>query len=186
MQRFTSSGKEPAGSRTGGAGPYDAGMTVTRRVTVERNRLRFAAAHMATFRGTCEPLHGHNYDIFIELEGELAEDSWVWDFGEMKRMARELADALDHKFLLQRESRHLRITEMDDAWEVGFETRTYRFPKSDVAVLPIDNTTVERLSEWMAGQLAPALRGIEGGRFAKLTVGLEEMPGQAGWYTVDL
>jgi 6-pyruvoyltetrahydropterin/6-carboxytetrahydropterin synthase len=138
-------------------------MSVTRRVSVERNRLRFAAAHMATFRGTCEPLHGHNYDIFLEIEGEL-----------------------DHKFLLQRESRHLRITELDDGWEVGFEERVYRFPKSDVAVLPIDNTTVERLSEWMAGQLAPVLRSIEGGKFRRLTVGLEEMPGQAGWYTVDL
>ena len=161
-------------------------MSVTRRVSVERTRLRFAAAHMATFRGTCEPLHGHNYDIFLEIEGELAEDAWVWDFGELKRLARELAEALDHKFLLQRESRHLRITELDDGWEIGFEERVYRFPKSDVAVLPIDNTTVERLSEWMAGQLAPVLRSIAGGKLRRLTVGLEEMPGQAGWYTGDL
>ena len=161
-------------------------MSVTRRVSVERNRLRFAAAHMATFRGTCELLYGHNYDIFLEIEGDLAEDAWVWDFGELKRLARELAEALDHKFLLQRESRHLRITELEDGCEIGLEERVYRFPKSDVDVLPIDNTTVERLSEWMAGQLAPVLRSIEGGKFRRLTVGLEEMPGQAGWYTVDL
>ena len=44
---------------------------------------------MATFRGECEPLHGHNYDIIIELEGELSDDGWVWDFGELKREAKE-------------------------------------------------------------------------------------------------
>src|SRR5262249_7662619 len=72
-----------------------AGMEATRRLTVERNRLRFAAAHMATFRGECEPLHGHNYDVIVELEGALTEESWVWDFGEVKRETKAIADELD-------------------------------------------------------------------------------------------
>ncbi len=41
------------------------------KVTVERNTLRFAAAHFATFEDSCEPLHGHNYDVIVEVEGEL-------------------------------------------------------------------------------------------------------------------
>lgn len=161
-------------------------MDVTRRVTVERNRLRFAAAHMATFGGTCEPLHGHNYDVFVEVEGDLTEDSWVWDFGDLKRATKSIVDALDHKFLLQRESRVLEISEREGAWEVAFEDRRYVFPSSDVAVLPIDNTTAERLAEWVAGKLLTYLRGEGAQTLEKLTVGIEEMPGQAGWYTVDL
>jgi 6-pyruvoyltetrahydropterin/6-carboxytetrahydropterin synthase len=162
------------------------GMEATRRLTVERNRLRFAAAHMATFRGECEPLHGHNYDVMVELEGALTEESWVWDFGEVKRETRAIADELDHRFLLQRESKQLDITEMPESWVVAFGPRRYEFPKSDVAVLPIDNSTVERLSEWFAGRLRAKLRELGATNVRKLTVGIEEMPGQAGWYTVEV
>lgn len=161
-------------------------MTISRRVTVERNRLRFAAAHMATFFGDCEPLHGHNYDVFIDLEGDLTEDAWVWDFGDLKRTTKAIADELDHKFILQLESKLLTIEENEDSWIVSFRDRRYSFPKSDVAPLPIDNSTAERIAEWIAGKLLAHLQTREGGRFKKLTVGVEEMPGQAGWYTVEL
>jgi len=160
-------------------------MTVTRRVSVERNRLRFAAAHMATFHGECEPLHGHNYDVIVDVEGSLTADSWVWDFGDLKRTTKAIVDELDHKFLLQRESRLLRSELDGDVWRVSFEGRRYEFPASDVAALPIDNTTAERLAEWIAGRLLESLRP-KAANMTRLTVGVEEMPGQAGWYTVDL
>jgi 6-pyruvoyltetrahydropterin/6-carboxytetrahydropterin synthase len=166
-------------------GDYDLPMTVTRRVSVERNRLRFAAAHFATFLGGCEPLHGHNYDLTVELEGDLTDDSWVWDFGELKRATKAIADELDHKFILQRESRLLEILETESSWKVRFGDRGYVFPKSDVAVLSIDNSTAERLAEWFAGRLLNYLDGQGAAGVRKLTVGVEEMPGQAGWYTVD-
>ncbi len=162
-------------------------MSVTRKVTVERNRLRFAAAHMATFRGECEPLHGHNYEIIIELEGELSDDGWVWDFGELKRETKSIADELDHKFLLQRESPVLEIEERETNWAVRFADRGFVFPKSDVIALPIDNTTSERIAEWLAGRLQAVLAPLDtAAALRRLTVGVEEMPGQCGWYTVDL
>lgn len=160
-------------------------MSVQRRVTVERQRLRFAAAHMATFYGDCEPLHGHNYDLTLEIEGELTEDSWVWDFGDLKRKVKELADELDHKFLLQMKSPHLEITELEDGWQVGFKGRRYVFPKSDVLPLPITNSTAEQISEWIAGRLLEHYRPLTTS-FRKLTVGVEESPGQTGWYTTDV
>lgn len=161
-------------------------MTVTRRITVERNRLRFAAAHMATFAGECEPLHGHNYDVLLELEGELTADSWVWDFGHVKRAARAICEELDHHFLLQRESKHLTIEEGTASWTVSFKDRSYTFPKSDVYPLPIPNTTAECISEWFAGRLLEALRQQGATNIRKLSVGIEEMPGQAGWYTLEV
>ncbi len=160
-------------------------MPVTRRVSVERNRLRFAAAHFATFLGECEPLHGHNYDVMVDVEGELTEDSWVWDFGELKRMTKAIADELDHKFVLQRASRVLTIVEGEHDWEISYGDRRYVFPKSDVAALPIDNSTAERLAEWFAVRLRAALAERGAGNIRRLTVGIEEMPGQAGWYTAE-
>lgn len=160
-------------------------MNVTRRVSVERQRLRFAAAHMATFAGDCEPLHGHNYDVILEVEGDLTEDSWVWDFGDLKRLTKAIIGELDHKFLLQRESRVLGIEEREGEFELSFGGRRYVFPRGDVAVLPIDNTTAERIAEWVAGRVWAAISERGAKTIRKLTVGIEEMPGQAGWYTVE-
>ena len=77
------------------------------RVRVERNRLKFAAAHFATFDGQCEPLHGHNYAVTLEVAGTLTDDAWVCDFGRLKKIGRAICDELDHKFLLQRDSKAL-------------------------------------------------------------------------------
>ncbi|MGB2694582.1 MAG: 6-pyruvoyl tetrahydropterin synthase family protein [Dehalococcoidia bacterium] len=153
------------------------------KVTVERNTLRFAAAHFATFEGQCESLHGHNYDVTVEVEGELTEDSWVVDFSALKAMTRALCQELDHKFLLQRESRALEIDEGGSNWKVRFLERGWVFPKSDVLPLPIDNTTAERLAEWFAHRLRAALAARGATNVSSITVGIEEMPGQAGWYT---
>jgi 6-pyruvoyltetrahydropterin/6-carboxytetrahydropterin synthase len=159
----------------------------TRRVSVERNRLHFASAHFATFHGQCEPLHGHNYMVIVDLEGDLAEDSWVWDFSDLKAKTKAICDEVDHKFILQRSSRVLTIREREREWEVAFgESARYVFPKQDVAALPIDNSTAERLAEWLAGRLTESLREAGASSLRRLTVGVEEMPGQAGWYTVEL
>ena len=161
-------------------------MNAVRKVTVERNRLRFAAAHMATFRGECEPLHGHNYDIIVELEGELTEDAWVWDFGRLKQATKTIADELDHKFILQRDSKLLDIDERPANWAIRFGDHGYVLPKSDVVALPIPNSTAECLAEWVAGRLRTALSEAGARHLRKLSVGIEEMPGQTGWYTLEL
>ena len=140
---------------------------------------------MATFGGACEPLHGHNYDVIIELEGELTEDRWIWDFGAVKRAARAMTEDLDHKSLLQRNIKHLAIEESEASWTVSFAGRTYVFPRSDVLPLPLENTTAECISEWFAGKLLEALRAQGAHHLTRLTVGIEEMPGQTGWYTLD-
>ena len=152
------------------------------RVRVERGKLSFAAAHMATFLGECEPLHGHNYTLIIDAAGELTGDAWVADFGLLKRAGKAICDELDHKFLLQRDSRVLQIDEGMSNWKVRFRERGYVFPKADVVPLPIDNTTAERLAEWFWGRLAQALTAAGAANVHELTVAVEEAPGQAGMY----
>jgi len=151
------------------------------RVTVERNKLKFAAAHFATFEGACEPLHGHNYAVTIEVGGTLTDDSWVCDFSTLKTLGKALCDELDHKFLLQRDSRVLQIDEGMSNWKIRFLERGFVFPKSDVIPLPIDNTTAERLAEWFIGRLSDDLRARGATNLTSITVGVEEAPGQAGW-----
>ena len=159
---------------------------MTYKVTVERNTLRFAAAHFATFEGTCESLHGHNYDVSVEIGGELTGDGWVVDFGVLKAMTRELCLELDHKFILQRESKVLEIDEGRSNWKVRFQERGWVFPKADIVALPIENSTAEQLARWFAERLRDGLAERGATNVTSIAVGVEEMPGQAGWYTLRL
>ncbi|KPK21164.1 MAG: hypothetical protein AMJ76_03380 [Dehalococcoidia bacterium SM23_28_1] len=154
------------------------------KVSVERNTLRFAAAHLTTSQGQAEPLHGHNYALLVEVEGDLTEDAWVMDFGELKSIGQSLCQQLDHRFLLPRDNPALHISDLDDAWEIISGDRRYVIPKSDVRVLPLDNATAERLAEWFCHRLAEAL--AERGNITAISVGVEEAPGQAGWCTLSL
>ncbi len=157
-----------------------------RRITVERNTLRFSAAHFTTFAGECEPLHGHNYDVLVEVEGELTEDAWVFDFVELKKIVAAICKELDHKLILQRDSRVLSIDEGDTNWKVRLGQRGWVFPKDDVIALPIDNSTAERLAEWVCGRLEERLRATGALNLSAISVGIEEAPGQAGWCRRDL
>jgi 6-pyruvoyltetrahydropterin/6-carboxytetrahydropterin synthase len=153
------------------------------RITLERNSLRFSAAHFTTFGGECEPLHGHNYDLFVEIEGSLTEDSWVVDFTQAKRIIAAICKQLDHRFLLPLQSTALQIEERDTEYKVTFGDRRYVIPKSDVAALLIDNSTAERLAEWFTERIAAELQTLGAANVERITVGVEEAPGQAGWYT---
>ena len=172
------------------------GVFMSHGVRVERNRLRFAAGHFATFADELEPIHGHNYDVMVEVEGPLRDESWVIDFSLLKRLTREVCATLDHKFLLQMDSRVLTIRDEGSHYEVQYRAEaSYRLPKHDVAALPIDNSTAERLSEYIAGELAVSL-GESGGPknagdgepkgLTRLKVTVEEIPGQSAWFVLEL
>ena len=161
-------------------------MAVTRHVTVERVRLKFAAAHMATLGDELEPLHGHNYLVRCRVEGHLTDDRWVIDFSALKRYTRDVCDALDHHFLLQRDSPLLEIEEREATWSVRFKDRTYEFPASDVMALPIENTTAELLAEYIAERVIERLTEQGHGNITAIAVDVEEMPGQSGGYSRTL
>jgi 6-pyruvoyltetrahydropterin/6-carboxytetrahydropterin synthase len=142
---------------------------------------------MATWEGACEPLHGHNYQLTVEVAGELTPDSWVIDFSLLKRIARERCEQIDHTFLLQRDSRVLTIEDLDDAWQITTpDRRRFHFPKSDVSVLPIDNTTVERLAQWFHAEIAAALQTEGMTNIDTLRIEVEEAPGQSGSYSAPI
>jgi 6-pyruvoyltetrahydropterin/6-carboxytetrahydropterin synthase len=158
------------------------------KVLIERGNLEFSAAHFITFEGECEPLHGHNYGVRVEAEGELTSDSYVVNFVTLKAIVRPLLKDWDHRFLLPLRNPHLRIAERDDAWDVEYDAHTrYTLPKSSVVPLPVDNVTAERLAELLAGRIVDHLRAShQGASLTCLTVGIEETAMQTAFYTRDL
>ncbi len=159
---------------------------VTFRIVLDHQTLRFAAAHFTTFAGECEPLHGHNYALTVEIEGDLTADSWVLDFSDAKALVRDICSELDHKFLLPLQNAALEIAASDSEFEIRFGDRRYVIPHSDVAELPIDNSTAERLAEYIAARLVDSLRKRGASNVTSIAVGVEEAPGQSGWFRASL
>lgn len=159
---------------------------MTYRISLERNTLRFAAAHFTVLGGDCEPLHGHNYAVMVEIEGALTPASWVIDFAEVRRLAAGICKEVDHRFILPTTNPALSISKGGGAYEIGYNGRRYVIPEQDVAPLPIDNSTAERLAEWFAGRLGAEIRARGATNVTRISAGIEEAPGQAGWYSMDL
>ena len=157
-----------------------------RKVKVEGGYLTFNSAHFITFGGKCERLHGHNYGVRVEVEGDLGEDKLVFDFSILKRLTKELCHKLDHRFLLPLQNPLLDITSSPNGWEIIFNTKRYVFPLDDVIELPIDNSTAERLAEYICGQLYEMLKDYDISRLTSLTVGVEEAPTQMAYFTMSL
>ena len=67
-------------------------------VTVEAG---FSSGHyLRNYRGKCENPHGHNYKVFITLQGnELDEAGLLLDFKLLKQVMRPVVDYLDHQMI---------------------------------------------------------------------------------------
>jgi len=61
----------------------------------------YDSAHfLRNYKGKCERLHGHRYVVEVALQTEeLNEAGIAFDFVDLKRHLRELADELDHQNL---------------------------------------------------------------------------------------
>ncbi len=155
---------------------------IVRKVKVEGGNLKFSSAHFITFGGKCERLHGHNYGVLVEIEGTLNDDKLVFDFTIIKRLAREVCQRLNHRFLLPLHNPHLELVTSPGSWEIRFQEKRYVFPRSDVVELPIDNSTSERLAEYICGELRRALADYNTANLHTIMVGVEEAPTQMAYY----
>ena len=159
---------------------------ILRKVKVEGGNLRFNSAHFITYGGKCERLHGHNYRVLVEIEGTLNEDKLVLDFTLVKRLTREICQRLHHHFLLPLHNPHFELISSPDTWEIRFQEKRYVFPRSDVVELPIDNSTSERLAEFICDELRRALADHNTTNLHSIMVGVEEAPTQMAYYRVSL
>jgi 6-pyruvoyl tetrahydropterin synthase/QueD family protein len=153
-----------------------------RKVKVEGGYLRFSSAHFITFGGKCERLHGHNYGVLVEVEGELTDDKLVFDFTILKRLTREICQRLNHRFLLPLHNPHFDLIPSAETWEIRFQGKRYVFPRADVVELPIDNSTAERLAEYICSELCKMLAEYDTSRLSTIMVGVEEAPTQMAYY----
>lgn len=157
------------------------------RVSVAKDYLSFSSAHFITFRGhKCESLHGHNYRVAVVVEGGVdAECLFVLDFAVLKQVIKPMVEAVDHKVLLPTQNEKIGLREEHESVIVDyFGKGRFVFPKSDVALVPVKNTTVEMLAEYFAVEVRNALLAAGHTHLTRLDIEVEESPGQSAGFSV--
>lgn len=150
------------------------------KVRVSKDYLVFCSGHFITYLGDqCERIHGHNYRVAVEVEDDLDENHYVFDFIALKDLTLAITDELDHRMLLPTQSRLIHLEEEGPNWRVRYQDRYWSFPRNECALLPIANTTAELLANYIAGRLRDALtaRGLALPRIMRVEV--EESFGQS-------
>ncbi len=145
-----------------------------------KQNFKFSAAHFLIFNEkAAEKLHGHNYlvkvDIGVPQDIDLAKTGFFIDFNEFKKLIKARLDQWDERILLPERQAEMKITENGPSYEVRFRERFYVFPKNEVVLLPVTNTSVEQLSRLLAEEFLNLFKKF---RVEKLCVYVEETVGQ--------
>jgi 6-pyruvoyltetrahydropterin/6-carboxytetrahydropterin synthase len=145
-------------------------------VRLDKADFQFCAAHFCVFPGEREPLHGHNYRVYVQLGGPVDDLGYVAEFGWLKGVVRQLVATLDHRVLVATECPELTVS--GDAGDVKVQWRddSWSFPEGDVVHLPVANTTAELLAGYLWTEIRNRLTTPE--IWGRLTVEVEETPGQ--------
>jgi 6-pyruvoyltetrahydropterin/6-carboxytetrahydropterin synthase len=156
---------------------------MSRRFSIEvaKDYFNFASAHFLIFAdGRREPLHGHNYQVSVAMEGELDRAGVVLDFIIFKPLVKQVCDALDHRTLIQTNSSTMRIRQRAKEIEISHKKQRLVLPRRDVILLPIANTSTELLAEYLAGQIKRKVRQNFPANIRYMEVAVEEARGQRG------
>ena len=152
------------------------------KLSLSNTRIGFSSAHFIIGHNKCGHLHGHNYFLNVEVEGDVPEeDDYLIDFGELKDIVMRMVDPLDHKVLIPEKAAHLSITK-DRPEHIrctlhGTEGKTYLFPEEDVILLPLRAISAELLSEYLLEKLQEKLPEYE------LTITVYETPSSSATST---
>ena len=159
------------------------------KVSVTKDYLTFSAAHFITIAGhKCESLHGHNYVVAVAVEARVdRETGFVVDFAVLKRILRPAIEAMDHKVLVPTENPRVQLRSDRDRTVVDYRGEArFILPTSNVALVPVTDTTAELLAEHLASHVLDGLRDERIDGITSVTVDIEESPGQTGTYRIEL
>jgi len=152
-------------------------------IHVAKENLKFSAAHFIAYPGFREPLHGHNYQVGIRVQGDLSSSGYVLDFGLVKKLTKQIVDRLDERTLIPERSDCLRIEQIGTQVRVRYEGDEFVLPRNDVCLLPIMHSSAEELARFLWEELHDALAANQAlAGISSMEVSVAEGPGQAAIY----
>ncbi len=155
-------------------------------IRVYKQYFNFASSHFMLFKdGTREPLHGHNYRVQIKGNALELNDDMVFDFLDIKPIVREICDSLDHKLLIPKNNPDLRIETREKNYIfITKDESVFSIPQTDVLILPIENTSAERIAGYLAFQIRDKVMEKFQFEFKELEIEVEETPGQSAIFVL--
>jgi len=150
-------------------------------IHVAKENLKFSAAHFIAYRGFREPLHGHNYQVGVRVEGDLTGTGYVVDFGLIKKLTREIVDRIDERTIIPERSDCLQIERLPPGKvRVIYENDEFLFPAADVFLAPIVHSSAEELARYLWDELYSALKARGAAdHVSAIEISVAEGPGQA-------
>jgi 6-pyruvoyltetrahydropterin/6-carboxytetrahydropterin synthase len=145
----------------------------------------FSAGHFITLTDAlCEPVHGHNWTVGVDVAGEPDRHGMVVDFLALRDAVTRIITRLDHRMLLPTLNPLLTVTTArgplgQDEVTVRFTDRRWVFPATECLLLPVANTTAEWIAAWIGAEL---LAGAAAGELAlsgMLRIEVDECLGQS-------
>lgn len=155
---------------------------ITSSIHLAKQNFKFSAAHFLIFNEQkAEMLHGHNYQVKVDLgyaSEALKKDDYFIDFNIFKKMIKAQLDIWDEHVLLPRLHPDMKYKISADGknYEIHFRERFYSLPFNEVVWLDVTNTSVEAFSKLLA---VGFLHSFSKYRIQKIRVTVEETKGQS-------
>lgn len=159
---------------------------------LSKDEFKFSAAHFLIFdENSAERLHGHNYQVELELSFDDSEKlekksqelsgglGYLIDFKKIKKILKETLKELDEYVLIPAKHPDVRIVKKSPSLEVFFRERYYVFPETEVKLLPIDNTSVEEFARLLTNEL---IKKINHPKLINIQISVAETRGQAAQF----
>jgi len=135
------------------------------RIRVYGGKNGFAASHFLVGMGKCERLHGHNYSVTVEICGEPDGNGVIIDFHDLNLVVSTVCQSLDHRVLIAKDEKRYKLRAGEGEVEVVFGEKRFLFPAADCVILPVNATTVEKISCYLLGEI---LKELDKGSYADL------------------
>ncbi|EKD92028.1 MAG: 6-pyruvoyl tetrahydropterin synthase [uncultured bacterium] len=134
-------------------------------------KLKFSVGHFTIFSATeRETLHGHNYSLEVVLTTSLGEPGIAFDYRLFDEKLISLCQQLNWHFLIPGNSPYVQVEEDDSHYQITFNGESMWLLKKDVVVLPLDNVTLETLSQWFVDELKKDHAFIQQYRIKKIKI----------------
>lgn len=109
----------------------------------------FDSSHFLSlpYESKCLRIHGHTYNVDVEIWGDLNENGMIFDFNHLSGLVK----LLDHRIIV---SENWIVGRSGSKVIIKKNEKRIELPESDVVVLNKPNVTAEYIAEWFAERIA--------------------------------
>ncbi|CAD5244515.1 6-pyruvoyl trahydropterin synthase family protein [Thermococcus camini] len=99
------------------------------------------------YESKCLRIHGHTYNVDVEIWGDLNENGMIFDFNHLSRLIK----LLDHRIIV---SESWVVERKEDIIVIEKNGKRIELPADEAVILDKPNVTAEFIAEWFAERIA--------------------------------